>query len=405
MTIDNEPIDFVPDYYLRRDRTRGRSYPVAVSPYPGECLEDLLARAACENGFPPVMSYSLLGSLERTSATCAPGLNRYGITAKALATLLGNPGGPEELAPLLHNSPPTQKHLRPFFDIWLQGVALSRYRRVSPLALRNAPFLRATWRVWPITFDPETKEALLGNCPVCGQQLSFDFMGDVWCCDKCVEMGTDGHLCAVDLRDYPQPLVEERLWNDLDFATSFIDPTARDRRRATRLELHPDFSVLTDGAVFEAIITFARSMPKPAKSARLEISALNLGAAAQLVRRWPGSFEEFVANGNAGGPYPERSLRCLLYNSRLSGGLRERMKEVARASTVRFALSLAQFEEFTQMPGPTHEYRNLGKWIKRTHPRKAALLRSEANWMLCLYGRRYRQCENRGFNDREAAAS
>jgi len=40
-----------------------------------------------------------------------------------------------------------------------------------------------------------------------------------------------------------------------------------------------------------------------------------------------------------------------------------------------------------------------------THPRKAALLRREANWMLCLYGRQYRQCENRGFNDREAAAS
>lgn len=43
--------------------------------------------------------------------------------------------------------------------------------------------------------------------------------------------------------------------------------------------------------------------------------------------------------------------------------------------------------------------------VKSTHPRRAALLRSEANWMLCLYGRRYRQCENRGFNDREAAAS
>ncbi|UIK00420.1 hypothetical protein LZK82_09810 [Rhizobium leguminosarum] len=40
-----------------------------------------------------------------------------------------------------------------------------------------------------------------------------------------------------------------------------------------------------------------------------------------------------------------------------------------------------------------------------THPRRAALLRSEANWMFCLYGRQYRQCENRGFNDREAAAS
>ncbi len=43
--------------------------------------------------------------------------------------------------------------------------------------------------------------------------------------------------------------------------------------------------------------------------------------------------------------------------------------------------------------------------LEGTHPRRAALLRSEANWMLCLYGRQYRQCENRGFNDREAAAS
>ncbi|MQX07240.1 hypothetical protein GHK48_02565 [Sinorhizobium fredii] len=42
--------------------------------------------------------------------------------------------------------------------------------------------------------------------------------------------------------------------------------------------------------------------------------------------------------------------------------------------------------------------------VERTHPRRAALLRSEANWMFCLYGRQYRQCEKRGFNDREAAA-
>ena len=42
---------------------------------------------------------------------------------------------------------------------------------------------------------------------------------------------------------------------------------------------------------------------------------------------------------------------------------------------------------------------------QRTPPRRAALLRSEASWMICLYGRQYRQCENRGFNDRESTAS
>jgi len=47
----------------------------------------------------------------------------------------------------------------------------------------------------------------------------------------------------------------------------------------------------------------------------------------------------------------------------------------------------------------------VGMHHQGTHPRRAALQRSEANWMFCLYGRQYRQCENRGFNDREAAAS
>ncbi|RVH88600.1 hypothetical protein CN081_32270 [Sinorhizobium meliloti] len=57
----------------------------------------------------------------------------------------------------------------------------------------------------------------------------------------------------------------------------------------------------------------------------------------------------------------------------------------------------ALFEIERQINGQTAD--------ERTHPRRAALLRSEANWMFCLYGRQYRQCEKRGFNDREAAAS
>lgn len=58
---------------------------------------------------------------------------------------------------------------------------------------------------------------------------------------------------------------------------------------------------------------------------------------------------------------------------------------------------------FTYAPGRGGQHAE--QILQGTHPRRAALLRSEANWMLCLYGRRYRQCENRGFNDREAAAS
>ncbi|WP_208245856.1 ABC transporter permease (plasmid) [Rhizobium sp. T1470] len=39
------------------------------------------------------------------------------------------------------------------------------------------------------------------------------------------------------------------------------------------------------------------------------------------------------------------------------------------------------------------------------HPGEAALLRSERNWMICLYGRQYRRCNSDGRNDRGPAAS
>jgi len=43
--------------------------------------------------------------------------------------------------------------------------------------------------------------------------------------------------------------------------------------------------------------------------------------------------------------------------------------------------------------------------FKRMHPGEAALLRSERNWMICLYGRQYRRCNSDGRNDRGPAAS
>lgn len=357
--------DFGSDYCQRRIQNKGKTYPIAVTPHAGECLEDLLIRAACENGFAPFMSYKLLGVPRKISHRLAPGPNRYGITPEGLFILLGNPGGPEELTGLLHDVEPPQRYLKPFFDVWLDSRTLSAHRRVSPLALREAPFLRSIWRVWPIGFDPGTKETLLKHCPVCKRLLSSDFMGEVWCCDRCNKITSEGELQAVDLREYPQPLVDERLWDNLDFATSFVDPTARDRRLTSRASLHADFSNMSDGEIFEVIFAMARVMPsEAANSARLEISPANLAAGAEIVRGWPASFERLITDGKAKSAPSKYSLRAVLYNGRVSRTLRARMKDMVRASTVQSTLSVHRSIEFSRTPRPISEYRNLRKWIK-----------------------------------------
>lgn len=361
--ISRSECEFEPDYYLRRYLSFGQSYAVPVRPYPDECLEDLLTRAACENGFAPMRSYRLLGLDARDKL--APGPNRYGITAKSLATLLGNQGGPAEVAHLLHDELSPSAHRSPFFDVWLDWRTLTNNRRVSPLALRSAPYLRAIWKVWPLSFDPETKETLLTRCPECENSLSNTFMGDIWCCNHCSRLSSDGILQAVDLREHPQALVPEEYWDALDFATSFIDPNKRIQRAMSRSELHRDFDGIDDGDIFETIFALARLMPgAPAKSARLEMSAPDMAAAAELVRGWPATFEGFMSDFARRMPRSHHALRAVLYNTRLSAAVRDRMKELVRAASVQSAMRDVGDRRFNQELIALAEFRSLRKWIK-----------------------------------------
>ncbi|QRM45853.1 hypothetical protein [Rhizobium sp. BG4] len=368
MTTLRSTSEFEPDYHKRRIQTKGQSYPIAVSPRPEECLEDLLIRAACENGFPPILSYKLLGVKHKVSGAFAPGPNRFGITAETLSILLGNPAGPKELRFLLNNTPPPEPHLRPFFDVWLDSRTLSAKRRLSPLALRKAPFLRSIWRVWPINFDPDTKETLLSTCPVCQKSIASGFMGDVWCCDRCIEITSNGELKAVDLRDFPQPIVDEHLWYDLDFATSFVDPAARDRRRTSRSLLHADFGDLSDGEIFEAIFAFARLVSKKGPTAsRFELTATELARAADVIRCWPTSFESLVmewARTPQCAP-SEFSIRALANNGRISIKIRRRIREIVWHSTVRKKFGADQAATYSAKLGSDFEV-GLVERINRT---------------------------------------
>ncbi|MGR9197516.1 hypothetical protein [Rhizobium leguminosarum] len=324
---------FEQNYWVRRAKTVGLSYAVPVAPYPGEeCLEDLLIRAACENGFHPEVSYRLPEVRDRSGNIRAPGgSSRLGFSPEKLAVMLGNPGGPEELRPLLEFGESPGKWLRPFFDVWIHNRALSRHRRVSPLALRKRPFLRAMWRVWPLAFDPETKEYLLADCPECDKRLGGGFMGDVWCCDHCNKITDQGKFVGIDLRDYPQKSVEEELWERLDFVTGLIDPSKIDVRPALRGRLHRSFENMHDGAVFDFTCRLAKWMAargdhEPSFVLPPEV----LAEAAGVVQGWPASFEALVAT-NAEAKRPKgHSLQYLFFDTRVDAALRQEMKEVAR---------------------------------------------------------------------------
>lgn len=323
------------DYYILRDSTRGMSYAKAVSPYAGECVEDLLIRAACENGFAPRMSHRLLHDEGQVRSAYAPG-KKCKYTAEALTVLLGNPGGAAEIEAILPRDTPPRPGLRSFFGVWLENGTLTRHRRVSPLALRTAPYLRAVWRIWPLGFDPETKETLLRHCPVCKRQLGSTFMGDVWLCDRCNELTTGGKLLAVDLREYPQELIDERLWELLDCATCLVDPNALARRMDTRRKLHVDFRDMDDGAVFEFICALARSMVNRIDKRRMiGLPSSILAEATRVVLGWPDTFEALVSHHRKDGWLLYHPFAFLFYNHRLDRNLRERMKEITRLAIIR----------------------------------------------------------------------
>lgn len=73
-------------------------------------------------------------------------------------------------------------------------------RRVSPRALRISQHSKALWHVRSLFFDANSLERLLGTCPVCGAKLTFRYAEGVCSCHHCGP--------SVDLRDFPQPLVE-----------------------------------------------------------------------------------------------------------------------------------------------------------------------------------------------------
>lgn len=133
-------------------------------------------------------------------------------------------------------------------------------RRVAPGALKNGEYMRATWPLRPLSFDPESKEMLIDSCPVCKQALGWTRTYGIAYCDNCKRMEKVGPFewdrPAVDLRDFPQPRVEVEDEEALDFLVGLIDPAPGSKERSRKLV--PDmWSQVGSGDLFEVGVNFA----------------------------------------------------------------------------------------------------------------------------------------------------
>ncbi|MBD8066043.1 hypothetical protein IC608_11220 [Devosia sp. PTR5] len=264
---------------------------------PDENLAGLVARAASVNVYPharDVLALADVGSFRPESIA----MQSAG-TASGLAQVLGT--NPDLLQPLYYPAR-GDRHID-FFGTNLRAKHREPLRRrLSPRALCASPYIKAVWSLRPLTFDPSTKEILLSACPVCGNDLGFTRTWGVEFCEHCV--GEDEYglpVSKVDLRDFPQELVEVADEAALDFVTALIDPDP-ERRRGTMPSLHDSLSVLDRGQLFELAVAIGAALmlnhdtqrpldPTNINRGRIRgIEPSALAAAGRAIITWPRGF-------------------------------------------------------------------------------------------------------------------
>jgi hypothetical protein len=274
-----------------------------VTPMPDESLTGLIARAAGINIYPhayDVTAQAGLGVRRPESIASRPVQ-----TAERLAQVLG--ASSEAVRRLYH--PEVDAARVDFFGVPLRAQLREiRKRRVSPLALRDRPYIRALWSVRPLSFDPDTREMLICECPVCNRTLGFTRTWGVERCEHCIGEDDDGlPVPTVDLRDFPQPLIEVEDEEGLDHVVALLDP----RRNANDLPTpHEELSALDRGELFELALALAGGIeadaagmsfdPEGTKTVpTADVSPEALAKAGRVLMSWPAGFDDICTSAMA----------------------------------------------------------------------------------------------------------
>ncbi|MGR3398422.1 MAG: hypothetical protein ACU0CL_05125, partial [Paracoccus sp. (in: a-proteobacteria)] len=323
--------------------------PISLSVAADEHLAGALCRATAANGrrFPSEV-LALVDIETLHPASIAATLDE--MDAAAIAELLGT-----EVASLRRATHPIADDGRCLFF----GTSIRTkhregpVRRVSPRGLANAPYIRAMWQLRPIGFDPRTKELLISDCPVCGAGLGFSRTYGVCFCDRCARNDDLGFVQpAVDLRDFPQPLVEIEDMAALDFVTGLVDPDPTVRERFAPA-LDDDLTGLDRGEIFDlcmAIVGVLNQDPKravtsPAKpTTRSDYERLytpeRLAEAGRIIMGWRTGFDGLCERARATahdrpGFYGIKSELGQVYALTVDRTLTENVRKVVREAVLR----------------------------------------------------------------------
>lgn len=309
---------------------------VPVQPLSGESLAGLIARAAERNGYHRagmVLEIAGLSPLRPESVGSRPIE-----TAESLALALGT--DVDALKPLYHSA--LDQTYVDFFGVPIRIVLReASRRRVSPRALKVSPHHRAIWQIRPFSFDPATREMLLDRCPVCNNLLGFVRTQGICFCDHCSQAGELGYGIepSVDLRDFPQPLVEVADIEALDFVSSLVDPEANS---SAYHSVSDDLASLSRGELFEMALSLGTAWklnddniqldPEHLVSSRYDVlSPDSLAKAGRALLNWPNGFIAFCTEAaeNAGqrdGDFSRNKELGALANLQLGPMLSQRAK-------------------------------------------------------------------------------
>lgn len=199
-------------------------------PQAGENLIGYISRVMADQAFSSLSAGLSLAGIGCTKPHQIASLLRDEGQIANLATLLDLPL--TELQAILEPTYPrsgTRISVTRYFGMEIASRYRTFERRVSPRALSNRNVHQARWSLRLLNFDPVSRELLLTSCPACLNPLSWWRSFGTSKCDKCLD--EDGRP-LIDLRDYPQPLIDIDDEQALNFVKDIVHYDRQVRERA-----------------------------------------------------------------------------------------------------------------------------------------------------------------------------
>ncbi|WP_196237529.1 hypothetical protein [Rhizobium leguminosarum] len=275
------------EYYVNRAALQGSVLAIPIALHPGEDIRGAVVRAVHANAF---LNTEVVPQLARSRSFRSVGALHESADAdelRKLVNVLGVDSDAGDVDELLSRERLRGRDWVRFSGMDIRRAHVLNGRRVAPRSLKLNPWLKATWSLRPFDFDLDTMELLLDHCPACNRKLGWSKALGVCFCDKC-HLDGDPMLGRVDLRQFPQEIVEVGDVEALAFVASLISP----EMQAGQYRLHDDLSELSRSELFHLIVKVAaglRGLPW-----RHSLACADIAKGARAILDWPNSFDDLL---------------------------------------------------------------------------------------------------------------